>query len=212
MTNKFKNWERIEEILNRHKLTINSFASKLGFARSENLYHIRKGNYGISEELANRIIEFDPEIDRTWLLSGIGNMLKSQPSANSSIPFYCETMEEVLPALENIEPSSHISIPYATGSDFVIRSLSRPMSDSVTTANDLFLKRLSGIHEVVQGNEHVLLVNNEVIWRKVRYVRGNPDKWRLVSRNRDEFPDIIINASDVSKVWRVIARIAILES
>ena len=79
MTNKFNNWERLVKVIERFGLSINSFALSLGLGRSENLYHIRRGNYGISEDLANRIISADPDIDRTWLLSGIGNMLKSDP-------------------------------------------------------------------------------------------------------------------------------------
>jgi hypothetical protein len=212
MTNKFNNWERLVKVIERFGLSINSFALSLGLGRSENLYHIRRGNYGISEDLANRIISADPDIDRTWLLSGIGNMLKSDPVNCDRLPFYRDEMESILSYLDNYEPSDYIQTPYATGSDFVVRSFSRPMSDPVTAANDLFLKRLSGVYEVVQGNEHVLLVGDRVVWRMVRYIKDDPTKWRLVSRNRENFPDIIIDVKDVKAAWRVIARIAILES
>lgn len=212
MTNKFNNWERLEKVIERFGMSINSFARAIGLGRSENLYHIRKGNYGISEDLADRIIKLDPEIDRTWLLSGVGNMLRSEAKSGESLPFYCEEMEDILPNLEAYEPSDHLYMPYITGSEFVVRSFTRPMSDPMTAANDLFLKRLFSMDEVIQGNEHVLLIGDRILWRRVRHIKEDPTKWRLVSRNREDFPDIIIDVRDIRVAWRVIARIAILES
>ena len=88
------------------------------------------------------------------------------------------------------------------------------MSDTVSVAQDLFLKR-SELSSVVQGNEYVLILDrpqDRVIWRRVRWVARNPNSWRLVARNRDEFQDIYVDRSEVKCAWRVIARLAILES
>ena len=57
MTNKFNNWERLSKVIERFGLTINSFAKVLGLQRSETLYHIRKGDFGISADLADRIVK-----------------------------------------------------------------------------------------------------------------------------------------------------------
>ena len=105
-----------------------------------------------------------------------------------------------------------MNVPYSTGSDYVVRSFSKAMSDTVTAANDLFLKRVDKIEDVVQGNEYVLQVSNKILWRRVRFVKDNPRRWRLVSDNRTDFPDIYVNVEDVVKAWRVMARVAILES
>ena len=74
MTNRFNNWERLLKVIRRFDKSINSFAMHIGLHRAENLYHIRKGNFGISSDLADKIVNSDPEIDRTWLLSGVGAM------------------------------------------------------------------------------------------------------------------------------------------
>lgn len=214
MTNKFNNWERLNRVIERFGKSINSFAIHLGLQRSENLYHIRKGNYGISADLADRIIKNDPAIDRTWLLTGVGEMLKSNVISSEQIPFYLEEMEDILHNIANIEPSGHITMPYATNSDLVIRSFSKPMSDTISAAQDLFLKRIN-IEEVVQGNEYVLILNrpkDNVIWRRVRWVSKDVNSWRLVARNREEYNDLFINRSEVKEAWRVIARLSVLES
>ena len=105
-------------------------------------------------------------------------------------------------------------MPYKTYCDIVIRSFSKPMSETIVTAHDLFLKRVD-VNEVVQGNEYVLMLNRpteNVIWRRVRWVSRNPDKWRLVARNREDYNDMFIDKSEVMQAWRVIARLAIHES
>lgn len=214
MTNKFDNWSRLLRVIERFGKSINGFAMQIGLPRAENLYHIRKGNYGISEDLADRIIKQDPAIDRTWLLSGVGNMLKNETLEQEKLPFYIDEVEEILPGIGCIEPSGYLELPYKTNCDIVIRSFSRPMSDTISAAQDLFLKR-TDIDGVVQGNEYVLMLNrptDNVIWRRVRWVAGNANQWRLVARNREEFHDIFIDKSEVMQAWRVIARLTVLES
>ncbi len=187
---------------------------RIGLQRAENIYHIRKGNYGISDDLADRIINCDPEIDRTWLLSGVGDMLKSEVIRPEEIPFYIEEVEEVLLNIESVKPSGYLTLPYKTNCDIVVRSFSKPMSDTISAAQDLFLKR-TDIEDVVQGNEYVLILNrptDNVLWRRVRWVSRDDSKWRLVARNREDFDDIFVNRDEVKEAWRVIARLSILES
>ena len=65
---------------------------------------------------------------------------------------------------------------------------------------------------MVQGNEYVMLIGERIIWRRVRYVNGDPMKLRLVARNREEFADLFVGLKDIKAAWRVIARISVLES
>lgn len=214
MTNRFNNWARLLKVIERCGKSINGFAMRIGLQRAENLYHIRKGNYGISEDLAERIIKCDPEIDKAWLLSGLGSMLKEEYIEDDEIPFYYAEAEKELTNISNMRPVSYVTMPYKVNCDIVMRSYSKPMSDTVSAAHDLFLKRVS-VDEVVQGNEYVLVLDrpeDNVIWRRVRWVAKNSNSWRLVARNRDDFEDLYIDRSEVKEAWRVIARFAILES
>ena len=212
MTNKCNNWDRLEKVMEHLGINIITFAKQLGMPRPENLYQIRKGNYGISPDLADRIVRLDPNIDRTWLLSGIGPMLKSNPLEVVSIPFYLQEMEDIMPIIGDITPSTMIQVPYSISCDYVVRTFTRPMSDPSAVANDLFLKRITNLDDMVQGNEYVMQIEPRVLWRKVRLLKEGDGKIRLVARNRDDFPDIIVDTSIIKACWRVVARIAILES
>jgi hypothetical protein len=92
--------------------------------------------------------------------------------------------------------------------DFVIRSFSRSMADPQCAASDLFVKRVAP-EDIVQGNEYILSTDSHTVWRKVR-IASDEQNWRLVSRNREEFPDIVVEKSRVVKAWRVVARLAVM--
>ena len=48
-------WHRLERVIKWTGLSVNSFALNIGLKRSENLYQIKKGNNGISRDLATLI-------------------------------------------------------------------------------------------------------------------------------------------------------------
>lgn len=52
MRQKMDNWQRIDSVIRWANMTINYFALYIGLPRGENLYQIKKGNNGISRNLA----------------------------------------------------------------------------------------------------------------------------------------------------------------
>lgn len=212
MTNKFNNWKRIEDVLAYVKLSANAFAVKIGLLRSESIYHIKRGAFGISNDLVDRIVGLYPKINPTWLLSGVGDMLLGVKGKSCSVPFYEGDIKEVLRSGVVAEaPLGRLRLPYECDCDMVIRSLAKSMLAPGTAAVDLFLKQTS-VEDMVQGNEYVIATKDEVVWRKIRNIKGSPDQWRLVATNREEFPDVVINKSDITATWRVISRMSILVS
>ena len=71
-----EDWPRLEEVIRYTGLSANKFAQFIGLPAAENLYRIKRGQNGISRALADRIIEYCPEISKGWLLTGEGNMLR----------------------------------------------------------------------------------------------------------------------------------------
>lgn len=69
-------WERIEAVVKMAHMTTNGFARHIGLARGENLYQIKRGNNGVSFDVAERIVAKFPEVSKLWLLTGEGQMLK----------------------------------------------------------------------------------------------------------------------------------------
>lgn len=211
MTNKYNNWERIERVLEYANMTANAFAVHIGMQRSENIYHIKRGAFGISEELVERITARFPKINPTWLLTGVGDMLLGNTADKSTVPFYEMGVEQLLNQDTKQKRVGKYQLPYSCDCDAVVRVNAPAMVYSGTAATDLFIKRVK-VEEMVQGNEYLIVTDEYVLWRKIRYVKGSPEQWRLVAYDRTEGPDVIINKSDIRHVWRVIARMAILVS
>ncbi len=211
MTNKYNNWERLERVLEYVQMNANAFAIHIGMQRSENIYHIKRGAFGISEELVERITARFPEINPTWLLSGVGDMLLNNVSDKSVVPFYEQGVEQLLNQGEKRLKLGKYQLPYSCDCDVVVRIKAHSMVLPGTAATDLFLKRVK-VEDMVQGNEYLIVLDNEVLWRKIRCVKGATEQWRLVAYDRVEAPDVVVNKSDICYVWRVIARMAILVS
>lgn len=85
------------KLLDYSKLNAKQFSEKLGMKRGQAIYDIISGKTKrISEKLANQIISEFPEINRTWLLTGEGEMLKntSAVAENHSISIAGEEIKE----------------------------------------------------------------------------------------------------------------------
>lgn len=66
-----EDWTRLEQIIAETGLSINAFALRIGLPRGENLYQIRRGNNGISRDLALRIHAHFPQYGIGRLLTGV---------------------------------------------------------------------------------------------------------------------------------------------
>ena len=72
-------WERLSEVIGYSGLSVNAFAKAIGLKRGENLYQIKKGNNGISPNLAKRINRVLPCFSVAWLLFGEGVFEAERP-------------------------------------------------------------------------------------------------------------------------------------
>lgn len=86
----------INSVIGYSGLSPADFASKIGTKTSQAIYDIQKGRTKtISQSIASKILSCYPEINRTWLLTGEGEMLSLNTSVNEAsllpkkrIPFY----------------------------------------------------------------------------------------------------------------------------
>jgi predicted nucleic acid-binding Zn-ribbon protein len=74
--------EILEKVIVYCNTNYNKLATDLGLKRSQNLYDIRDGKTNISPKLAQKITKLYPEITKGWLLTGEGNMLKSDTNVS----------------------------------------------------------------------------------------------------------------------------------
>ncbi len=68
--------ERLQSLIDAEGLTVNGFATELGYERSDKIYNIVKGktkpSYEILQEITNKFVSVNIE----WLISGNGEMYK----------------------------------------------------------------------------------------------------------------------------------------
>lgn len=89
-------WQRIEAVIGWAKMSTNGFARHIGLRRGENLYQIKRGNNGISLDVANRIVAKFPEVDKLWLLAGEGQMFTREHKESAEIARYKQALDEAL--------------------------------------------------------------------------------------------------------------------
>ena len=206
-TKRRNNWERLAATFEWLNMTSNSFAMHIGMTRSENLYHIKRGMFGITSDLANRITQHFPEINRTWLLTGAGNMLTSQIRSGNNIPYYEEDIETLVPVIDEKEPSGFIDLPIFGGCDIIAQSQASEMTSNQNITTQLFLRHVEPT-EVQQGCEYVFLLHKQVLWRKVSAVEGYDIT--LSTHNPEIVDDTTIDVTDIIHAWLVVAKMDIL--
>ena len=115
------NWQRIEKVVKWAGLSVNSFALAIGLNRAENLYQIKKGNNGISRELASMIVARYPQINKGWVLTGEGDMFTDDTIQRTSIPFYDVDAESYVVAKDKYQTKAYIALPMIEKSEFATR-------------------------------------------------------------------------------------------
>ncbi len=78
-------WERIEKVIEHLGLNKNRFSREIGLSNNVTIGRIikqkRNPSYGTLRKITNRF----PEISYEWLLTGQGEMIKSQPKPKQDI-------------------------------------------------------------------------------------------------------------------------------
>ncbi|MFI3319202.1 MAG: hypothetical protein SNH01_00325 [Rikenellaceae bacterium] len=211
---KLSNWERLESVIKWANMSTNYFARHIGLLRGENLYQIKRGNNGISRNLAEMIVTAFPEINLLWLLTGEGQMFVEPDFAGDDIHFYNVDVESNIRNLDNLEPSSVMVMPTHVEGDFAMVYYSRAMGDIIPPNTIVILKKIMP-EMIIPGEECVILTKNVVTLRVVRF-ENNPtdgvaygEALRLTSADPSKFDDIRVNRSDIEAVYHVSAKILI---
>lgn len=202
------NWQRLEQVIKWTGLSTNAFALGIGLKRSENLYQIKRGSFGISKELARLITLKYPMVNRSWLLTGEGSMLVVSSSEMSegaiasipgAIPFYQIDVLS-LAQLVNAKPVSHLLLPMFSGATLAANYMGNSMAPDVPSGSTVIV-RASQVSAVLPGETYLVATNDYVVLRKVRAVEGDPDVFMLVAANREEFDDMIVEKQHINSIY-----------
>lgn len=197
------NWQRIEQIIKWAGFaSVSAFAREIGLNRSENLYQIKRGNNGISKDLAESITDKFPDISKAWLLTGEGAMLKSDAgSSNCDIPFFKADAVNMVRGDNRPEPECYTYFPMFEGCDFAAFSLATAMEPVISRGTILFFRR-EPLEAATLGDIYLIV---SPTFNGIRYLRREPgsDSLRLVPADRENYDEVIIPAVSVEKLYRV---------
>ena len=202
-----ENWKRIHAVIEWAGMTTNFFAHHIGLPCGENLYQIKRGNNGISKDVAERIVLKFPDISKAWLLTGEGNMFASEATTASQIPFYNVDVESALSSESLGKPDFNMFVPQIKECDLAMIYNGRAMGKITPAGTALFLKKRD-IDAIIPGDEYVIIGTKFTALRKVRKTRGS-EVLTLVAGDRKSFDDIEIAKSDVVALYHIVGKLMV---
>ena len=197
----------MEAVIKWANMSINYFARHIGLARGENLYQIKRGNNGISIDVAQRVVAKFPEIDKLWLLTGDGQMFADGNKCGARIPYYDLDVEQSIGRLEHPDAAGGFILPQLGRCDLAMNYMGRAMG-SVVPSGSVVLLRAIDRDEIIPGQEYVIVSRKIVTLRIVRAAE-EAGKLRLVAGDRENYDDIVMNISDIQKAYKVQAKLIV---
>jgi hypothetical protein len=161
-------WQRLEQIVKWAGLSVNSFGREIGLTRSETLYQIKRGNNGISRDLAETICNRYPQVSKAWLLADTGPMfLEGAALKISRVPFYDCDVERCVLNLEECERAGELMLPMFDGSTFAAVYYGRAMGDEAPSGSIVVLNE-ADLDGVLPGETCLVVSEKVVVLRRVR--------------------------------------------
>ncbi len=197
------NWQRIEQVIKWSGISsVSAFAREIGLNRGENLYQIKRGNNGISRDLAESIAAKYPQISKAWLLTGEGEMLPGKTARERyDIPFYKMDVTSLTDPMEQINPAYYISFPMFKGADYAAFTFADAMEPEIPKGAIVFLQQIE------KGNftPGAIYYVRSAKFNGIRYVRKsiNDGKLRLVPKNTADYDEMMIDSSEIKAMFRI---------
>lgn len=207
MANMNENWTRIDAVIKWAGMTTNFFAHHIGLPCGENLYQIKRGNNGISRDVAERIVSKFPDISKGWLLTGEGNMFANDSSVASQIPYYNSDVESTIGKDTLSAPDFQMFVPQVGDCDLAMIYNGRAMGKVTPAGTILFLKKIE-CDAIIPGDEYVVVGSKFTALRKIRKARG-ASSVMLVAGDRKSFDDISLEMAEINALYHVVGKLTI---
>ena len=161
------NWERLCKVIEHSGLSVNAFARAIGLSCGETLYQIRRGNNGISPNVAKRIHQKYPDFSLAWLMFGCGEPVSEVSGSVARIPVYRTLPERLFRG----EPDDCLILSAASshGAEFAV-----PYADDLLNPflrNSLLLLRQQK-GAILYGNIHLVETEHFRLFRILQPAPG----------------------------------------
>lgn len=198
-------WHRLERVIKWTGLSVNSFALNIGLKRSENLYQIKRGNNGISRDLAELIATKYPSVSKGWLLTGEGSMFidgqSSDVDSEQGVPYYGMDALTAVCSESMPDPLFRINLPMFADGDLAALNIGSAMYPDIPSGAIVILKEWS-VQGVVPGEIYLIVTQ---YFRGIRIIRQgqDSDQLLLVASNSDQFDPITLSREEITKLYIV---------
>lgn len=167
-----KDWQRLDQVIQRTGLSTNAFAKQIGLKRSENLYQIKRDKNRISRDLADLIVARYPDISGGWLLTGEGRMLRE---ADRSVPFYSVDLLRLASDPDDVArrnaPADRLRVPGLGTSTFAALAPGDAMAPDIPSGAVVVVRQVDPLDAVLAGEIYVVVTGEYV---RMGYIR--PDR------------------------------------
>lgn len=183
----------INKLLIYSELNAKSFSEKIGLERPQAIYDILKGKTkSISLAMQDKILSVFPELNRTWLMTGEGEMLKGDGGKGGRIPLYDSvSIGGNNDAVANVDEGGRVSEWIDAGDWFPEATAAiRHYGDSMVeypSGSILALKRVNDGRLIVNGRNYVIETTEFRVTKQLQYDGG--DFIMAYSSNRETYPD-----------------------
>lgn len=207
------NWQRLEQLIKWTGLSTNAFAMAIGLKRSENLYQIKRGSYGISKELASLITKKYPVVSRAWLLTGDGSMLNipSDPHVKNdvskvegAIPFHNIDIIELARSgdITVQKPQGYIVLPSVPSADFAAKCTGEAMSPDIPNGSTVILRAIA-LEMLIPGESYLIVTQGFAAIRTVRSIESKPECVLLSPKNKAAYDEMTIEKAKIEKLYMI---------
>ena len=214
--------EILSKLLSYSELNVKTLSEKIGLGRPQAIYDIQKGKTkNISQSMADKIISVFPDINRVWLLTGEGRMLKDgsaerQQQQNDTdiftaplLPISAQggTLNDFVLSI-NIAECERVVTPIR-GVDFVMTVTGDSMAPDYPNGSQVLIKKVDERVFIEWGRVYVLDTCNGSVIKEVR--KGDDgDALMCHSLNPDpKYQPFAVRFSDIYGMYRVLMCMAL---
>lgn len=201
-------WERLEKVIRATGYNVNSFAKHIGLRRSENLYQIKKGNNGVSLDLAKRIHAQFPQYSVGWLVCGENAPSRLIPDESKIVrfPLYPNYTTVDFPLEQEPDDYLIISASLANGADFAVKYSDDILNPYLRGAYLLMKKHHAG-DPILFGNIYMVKLQGLQLIRIVKKYELNPERVSLATLQPSTLGDIDITLDAITDMWHVVGAV-----
>lgn len=183
----------INKVIEYSGLSAASFAVRIGVKTTQAIYDLQKGRTkSISQSIANKISSCYPEINRTWLLTGEGDMLndsssEAKKSFKSGTPYYNVDFIGGFDLVINdqtINPEYLIQFkPYEKATCWC-NITGHSMEPEINHGDIIALKLIEDFSFLPYGEVYAIVTTNDMRTVKRIGPSKNPDCYTLIPTNK----------------------------